>query len=49
MLMQSVSPITVYDREKLDKDKYLPDIRYMMDESKLKRHDWREDTDDEGS
>lgn len=35
-----------YNRDKLERDHYIPDIRYLRDESKAKKHDWTKDSDE---
>lgn len=37
--LATIQPIVSYNKEKLDKEKYLPDIRYMRSEDG-KMHDW---------
>ena len=45
-------PILAYDRARLDKEHYIPDIRFIRDENKNEKSDWTKDedelSDDEG-
>lgn len=40
-------PILAYDRAKLEKDHYIPDIRYIRDEQKYQKSDWTKEEDDD--
>ena len=45
--LATIHPIVAYNKEKLEMEKYLPDIRYMRSEDS-KLHDWaKEDSSDE--
>lgn len=45
-------PILAYDRARLEKEHYIPDIRYIRDENQYPKSDWTKDedelSDDEG-
>lgn len=45
--MNTTLAIQMYHRDKLEQERYMPDIRYLVDEQEHKRKDWTVDSSEE--